>query len=228
MLGVRRPMSPLPLIDLPCDRPPMLDRAFPCGSPGAGNKMKDRRDHVTSRSVASTCQTVAGLSRIHGGDIDGASVSGWPHLTYPGTARRPGRGGSVPAARGARVRARYHHRLRRHDLRGAPLRCPAPRSLPGLGPAQPVAPRLRRGRTGAGPRRGRARLYLVAGGALYLGLWIYGLAVGEDSAANFVPLNDADNWLHLGLGLGMLLLGLLLSARAGGSGSRLDRPFDRP
>ncbi|NGM15528.1 DUF4383 domain-containing protein [Verrucosispora sioxanthis] len=73
-----------------------------------------------------------------------------------------------------------------------------------------------------------ARLYLVAGGALYLGLWIYGLAVGEDSAANFVPLNDADNWLHLGLGLGMLLLGLLLSARAGGSGSRLDRPFDRP
>ncbi|MEG3634045.1 DUF4383 domain-containing protein [Micromonospora palythoicola] len=73
-----------------------------------------------------------------------------------------------------------------------------------------------------------ARLYLVAGGALYLGLWIYGLAVGEESAANFVPLNDADNWLHLGLGLGMLLLGLLLSARAGGSGSRLDRPFDRP
>ncbi|MCZ7418512.1 MULTISPECIES: DUF4383 domain-containing protein [unclassified Micromonospora] len=73
-----------------------------------------------------------------------------------------------------------------------------------------------------------ARLYLVAGGALYLGLWIYGLAVGEDSAANVIPLNDADNWLHLGLGLGMLLLGLLLSAPAGGSGGRLDRPFDRP
>ncbi|MFF5218494.1 DUF4383 domain-containing protein [Micromonospora sp. NPDC000442] len=73
-----------------------------------------------------------------------------------------------------------------------------------------------------------ARLYLVAGGVLYLGLWIYGLAVGEESGANFIPLNGADNWLHLALGLGMLLLGLLLSARAGGSGGRLDRPFDRP
>ncbi|GIJ35474.1 DUF4383 domain-containing protein [Micromonospora sediminimaris] len=73
-----------------------------------------------------------------------------------------------------------------------------------------------------------ARLYLIAGGVLYLGLWIYGLAVGEESGANFIPLNDADNWLHLGLGLGMLLLGLLLSARAGGSDGRLDRPFDRP
>ena len=28
--------------------------------------------------------------------------------------------------------------------------------------------------------------------------------------ANFVPVNDADNWLHLGLGVGMLLLALLL------------------
>ncbi|GIJ20974.1 DUF4383 domain-containing protein [Micromonospora lutea] len=73
-----------------------------------------------------------------------------------------------------------------------------------------------------------ARVYLVGGGVLYLGLWIYGLAVGEESTANFVPLNDADNWLHLGLGLGMILLGLLLSARAGGSDGRLDRPFDRP
>ncbi|MEV4714970.1 DUF4383 domain-containing protein [Micromonospora sp. NPDC049374] len=73
-----------------------------------------------------------------------------------------------------------------------------------------------------------ARLYLVAGGVLYLGLWIYGLAVGEEGGANFIPLNGADNWLHLALGLGMLLLGLLLSARAGGSGGRLDRPFDRP
>ncbi|MTK04333.1 DUF4383 domain-containing protein [Micromonospora sp. CP22] len=73
-----------------------------------------------------------------------------------------------------------------------------------------------------------ARVYLVGGGVLYLGLWIYGLAVGEESAANVIPLNDADNWLHLGLGLGMVLLGLLLSERAGGGGGPLDQPFDRP
>ena len=57
----------------------------------------------------------------------------------------------------------------------------------------------------------RARTYLVGGGAIYLVLWIYGLVVGHDSAANFVPVNDADNWLHLLLGVGMIALALLLS-----------------
>ena len=55
-----------------------------------------------------------------------------------------------------------------------------------------------------------ARLFLVGGGVIYLVLWLYGLVIGYDSAANFVPLNDADNWLHLGLGIGMLTLGFLL------------------
>ena len=54
-----------------------------------------------------------------------------------------------------------------------------------------------------------ARLYLVGGGAIYLVLWLYGLAVGPDSVANFVPLNTADNWLHLLLGLVMSTLGFL-------------------
>src|SRR5215207_6016918 len=48
-----------------------------------------------------------------------------------------------------------------------------------------------------------ARTFLLGGGAIYLVLWIYGLLVDHDSDANFVPLNDADNWLHLALGLGM-------------------------
>lgn len=52
--------------------------------------------------------------------------------------------------------------------------------------------------------------YLVGGGAVYLALWIYGLVIDHDTAANFVPLNSADNWLHLGLGVGMIALGLLL------------------
>ena len=58
-----------------------------------------------------------------------------------------------------------------------------------------------------------ARSYLVGGGAIYLVLWLYGLVVGQDTAANFVPVNSADDWLHLGLGLGMIALGLLLTRR---------------
>ena len=54
-----------------------------------------------------------------------------------------------------------------------------------------------------------ARIYLLAGGIVYLALWIYGLVIGHDSAANFVPLNTADNWLHLILGLAMVALSFL-------------------
>jgi len=58
-----------------------------------------------------------------------------------------------------------------------------------------------------------ARLYLVGGGVIYLVLWLYGLVVGQDSSANFVPLNSADDWLHLFLGLGMVALGVLTTRR---------------
>ena len=59
-----------------------------------------------------------------------------------------------------------------------------------------------------------ARTYLVGGGAIYLVLGFYGLVVGQEASANFVPVNGADNWLHLILGLGMLGLGILLSKDA--------------
>jgi hypothetical protein len=53
-----------------------------------------------------------------------------------------------------------------------------------------------------------ARNFLVVGGVVYLGLWVYGLVVQDEMTdANFVPLNEADNWLHLGLGAVMLALG---------------------
>jgi hypothetical protein len=55
-----------------------------------------------------------------------------------------------------------------------------------------------------------ARQFLIGGGIIYAILWIYGLLVGHDSDANFVPLNDADNWLHLGLSVAMIALGLAL------------------
>lgn len=58
-----------------------------------------------------------------------------------------------------------------------------------------------------------ARTYLLAGGAVYLVLWLYGLLVGHHSSANFVPLNTADDWLHFALGIGMIALGALLTRR---------------
>ena len=57
---------------------------------------------------------------------------------------------------------------------------------------------------------GAARTFLLGGGAIYLVLWVYGLLVDHDSEANFVPVNNADNWLHLVLGIGMIALALLL------------------
>jgi len=59
-----------------------------------------------------------------------------------------------------------------------------------------------------------AYLFLVGGGVIYLVLWIYGLIVDQNSDGNFVPVNTADNWLHLLLGLGMIALGVLLSRRS--------------
>ncbi|GAA3679556.1 uncharacterized protein DUF4383 [Lentzea atacamensis] len=60
--------------------------------------------------------------------------------------------------------------------------------------------------------RGTARLFLMAGGGLYVLLWVWGSAIGEHTRANFLPVNTADNWLHLGLGAGMILLGIAVTA----------------
>ena len=70
--------------------------------------------------------------------------------------------------------------------------------------------------------RASASAYLVGGGVIYLLLWVYGLLVDHESAANFVPLNDADNWLHLALGVGMIGLGLVLVR------DRTPRPVVQP
>lgn len=58
-------------------------------------------------------------------------------------------------------------------------------------------------------RTGGAVAYLVVGGLAYLALWVWGLAVDPYSDANLIPLDDADTWLPLGLGLGMVVLGLV-------------------
>jgi arginine exporter protein ArgO len=58
---------------------------------------------------------------------------------------------------------------------------------------------------------GQARNFLLYGGVVYLVLWLYGLIIGHDTPANFVPVNNADNWLHFVLGIAMIALAILLS-----------------
>lgn len=54
---------------------------------------------------------------------------------------------------------------------------------------------------------GTAAAYLVLGGLAYEALWVFGLAVDREGAANVLAVDAAGNWLHLGLGAGMLVLG---------------------
>ena len=55
-----------------------------------------------------------------------------------------------------------------------------------------------------------ARTYLIGGGVIYLVLFAYGLLTHGGSGSNFIPVNSADNVLHLGLGIGLLTLGFVL------------------
>ena len=70
----------------------------------------------------------------------------------------------------------------------------------------------------------QARNFLIYGGVIYLIVWLYGLLVGDPTPANFIPANDADNWLHLVLGLAMIALAIMLARgpapAAGGAGAR--------
>ncbi len=65
----------------------------------------------------------------------------------------------------------------------------------------------------AASSRGASRLFLGAGGFLYLVLWVYGSVVHsidhDGGPANFAPFNPADNLLHLGLGAGMIISAVL-------------------
>ena len=61
----------------------------------------------------------------------------------------------------------------------------------------------------AAARRSWAAAYLIGGGVVYLVVVLYGYLIDLDSDANFLPLNDADNLLHVGLSLAMIALGLI-------------------
>ncbi|GAA5152538.1 DUF4383 domain-containing protein [Amycolatopsis dongchuanensis] len=59
---------------------------------------------------------------------------------------------------------------------------------------------------------GGARGYLVLGGFIYLLVCVYGLVIDSHGGMNFLPVNGADNWLHFGLAIGMIALGVLGTA----------------
>jgi hypothetical protein len=56
-----------------------------------------------------------------------------------------------------------------------------------------------------------SRNYLIWGGVVYAVIFLYGLFVTGDHPANFVPLNAADNWLHIVLAVAMVALGFALT-----------------
>ncbi|MDP8936860.1 MAG: DUF4383 domain-containing protein [Actinomycetota bacterium] len=61
----------------------------------------------------------------------------------------------------------------------------------------------------AAAKRAWAAAYLIGGGIAYLGVLVYGVLVDEASDANFLPVNNADNILHLALAVAMIAAGLV-------------------
>ncbi len=64
----------------------------------------------------------------------------------------------------------------------------------------------------AAKNRATAAAFLIGGGVVYLVVWAYGSLIDLSGGLNFLPFNTADNFLHLGLGVGMIALGVVGSA----------------
>jgi hypothetical protein len=59
---------------------------------------------------------------------------------------------------------------------------------------------------------GGSRAFLMIGGGVYVLLWVFGLAMDHDSPANFIPVDNADDWLHLALGVAMIAAAIATTA----------------
>jgi len=64
----------------------------------------------------------------------------------------------------------------------------------------------------AAARASWSKVYLLGGAVAYGVVLAYGLVVDQDSEANLLPINDADNLLHVGLTAGLLIAGLVALA----------------
>lgn len=56
-----------------------------------------------------------------------------------------------------------------------------------------------------------ARVYLTGGGVAYVALGVYGLLIDRSSDADVLPVDRADDWLHLGLGVTIVYAALTAS-----------------
>ena len=64
----------------------------------------------------------------------------------------------------------------------------------------------------AARRHDWSKLYLIGGGVAYVLVSAYGFIIDETSDANFLPINTADNFLHVVLSLALLGAGLVAVA----------------
>lgn len=60
----------------------------------------------------------------------------------------------------------------------------------------------------AARRPASARSFVTFGGVIYFALGIFGLLVDRESGWNFLPFDRAGDWLHVGIGIAMLYVGL--------------------
>lgn len=60
----------------------------------------------------------------------------------------------------------------------------------------------------AAARESWSMVYLLGGGLTYVVVSAYGFLIEHDSDANFLPVNTADNLLHVGLSIALLGAGL--------------------
>ena len=59
-----------------------------------------------------------------------------------------------------------------------------------------------------------ARNFLIGAGVTYMVLWSVGQFLALDSPVNILPVNSADNWLHLFLGMALIGFGVAFSRDA--------------
>ena len=59
-----------------------------------------------------------------------------------------------------------------------------------------------------------ARNFLIGAGVAYMVLWTVGQFLALDSPVNILPVNSADNWLHLFLGMALIGFGIAFSRDA--------------
>jgi hypothetical protein len=59
-----------------------------------------------------------------------------------------------------------------------------------------------------------ARNFLIGAGVTYMVLWSVGQFLALDSPVNILPVNSAENWLHLFLGMALIGFGVAFSRDA--------------